>query len=64
MEYGCLGEPGQPVVRRVVTVREAVDVSVPLPFQLAVKKLVMVAKSAQKLVLFVIVQVSLISLLL
>ena len=64
MEYGSLGEPGQPVVRRVVTVREAVNVNVPLPFQLAVKKLVMVAKSAQKLVLFVIVQVSLISLLL
>ena len=51
-------------MRRVVTVREAVDVSVPLPFQLAVKKLVLVAKSAQKLVSFVIVQVSLISLLL
>ena len=62
MAYGCPGEPGQPVVRRVVTVREAVDVSVPLPFQLAVKKLVLVAKSAQKLVSFVIVQVSLISL--
>ena len=64
MVYGCPGEPGQPVAKRVVRAREAVNACVTLQFQLAVKKLVKMAKSIQKLVLFIIVQVSLIFLLL